>query len=59
MPAPEVEAAVAPADESPSPFDPLCAFCGELVPAMAAIIYHGVAYHPACVAPTTGRADRA
>jgi hypothetical protein len=23
---------------------------------MEAIVYHGVVYHPACVAPTTGRA---
>jgi hypothetical protein len=37
------------------PDDPLCAYCGREVPAMEAIIYHGVVYHPACVAPTTRR----
>jgi hypothetical protein len=42
---------------TPRPDDPLCAFCGVAVPAMQAIIYHGVAYHPACVAPTTRRIE--
>lgn len=32
--------------------DPLCAHCGGEVPALGAIIYHGVVYHPACVEPT-------
>jgi hypothetical protein len=40
----------------PRPDDPLCAFCGIAVPTMEAIVYHGIVYHPACVAPTTRRA---
>lgn len=35
--------------------DPLCALCGVAVPALGAIIYHGVVYHPACVEPTLRR----
>jgi len=59
MPATEAGPAPVARDTGSSPHDPLCAFCGQLVPAMAAIIYHGVAYHPTCVAPTTGRDDHA
>ena len=41
--------------EHPRDDDPLCAYCGGTVPALGAIVYHGVVYHPACVAPTTRR----
>jgi hypothetical protein len=44
-----------PTTPPPAADDPLCAFCGGEVPVMAAIVYHGVVYHPACVASTTGR----
>jgi hypothetical protein len=39
--------------------DALCACCGAPVPMMAALVYHGVVYHPACVAPTLRRDPRA
>ena len=34
---------------------PLCAACGAETPALVVIVYHGVVYHPACVAPTLRR----
>ena len=34
---------------------PLCAACGAETPTLEAIVYHGVVYHPACVAPTLSR----
>jgi hypothetical protein len=37
--------------------NPLCDLPGSEVPAMAAIIYHGVVYHPACIEPTLRRAS--
>jgi hypothetical protein len=47
-----------PAPGDTDQLEPLCALCNAEVPAMAAIIYHGVVYHPACVAPTLGPIPR-
>lgn len=39
-------------ESSPAAHEPvpaLCPQCGEEIPVMEALVYHGVVYHPACV----------
>ena len=55
VPIPDTQMTAGPADTQPLEDAPLCAACGEAVPAMAAVIYHGLVYHPGCVLPTTRR----
>jgi hypothetical protein len=38
-----------PSRPAQAPLPALCPQCGEEVPVMEALVYHGIVYHPACV----------
>lgn len=41
----------APLDGKPAAVPAICPLCGREVPVMAALVYHGIVYHPLCAFP--------